>query len=68
MKASKKLVAAIVEHLLSGKGEPFTWDDGDDRDITIEIEDEDLADIEKAIEAWSKSLPSTAGPVPVRGL
>jgi hypothetical protein len=58
LKHTDELVDAIVEHLLTKSAEPFAWDDGDDRDISIEFTDKDAAELAEAIDRLIASIPA----------
>ena len=53
---------ALVDHIFSGKEEPFTWNDGGprepSRDISLSFNDDDIADIDKLVKKIFDRLPA----------
>lgn len=60
-----ELIAAMVEHAVSGRGDTFHWDDptGEDRQVQLGFTDEDTARFEAALKELLERLPDLVADV-----
>ncbi len=57
LKHTDEMIETIVAHLFEGNAEPFRWEYGDDREISININDEDIVELEESVQRLIASLP-----------